>query len=74
MVPFAVAATEYGAVASRGTLARLDDALSSPDAETLAWGAAVAVAVVLVGRRSWRLALLVLVALGAVGTKLLDLW
>ncbi len=74
MIPLAVAATEYGAVASRGTFARLGDVLSSPDADTLAWGAALAVAVLLVGWRSWRLALLLLVVAGAVGAKLLDLW
>lgn len=74
MLPIAVAATEYGAVASRGAFARLGDVISSPDAETLAWGAALVVAAVLVGRRSWRLALLLLVAVAVAGTKLLDLW
>lgn len=74
MTPLAVAATEYGAVASRGAFARLGDLLSSPDADTLAWSVGVLVAIALVGRRSWRLALLLLVVAGAVGAKLLDLW
>lgn len=74
MIPLAVAATEYGAVASRGTFSQFTDALAAPGLDTLAWGAAIAVILVLATRRSWRLVLLLLVACGALGAKLLDLW
>lgn len=74
MIPLAVAATEYGAVASRGTLERFTDALASPDLETLAWGAAIVAIGVLATRRSWRLVFLLLAVCGAFGARLLDLW
>jgi hypothetical protein len=74
MTPLAVAATEYGAVASRGAFSRLTDAVASPDLDTLAWAAAVVAVVVFATRRSWRLVLLLLVICGALGAKVLDLW
>lgn len=74
MIPFAVAATEYGAVASRGTLSRFTDALASPDLGALAWGAAIVAIGVLATRRSWRLVLLLLAVCGVLGARLLDVW
>lgn len=75
MVPFAAAAGEYGALASRGSFERFADALSSPDLGTVALGAAAVGIVVLATRRSWRLAFLLLMVSAAVlAANLLDLW
>lgn len=75
MVPFAAAATEYGALASRGSFARFTDALSSPDLETVAWVAAAVAIVVLATCRRGRLAFMLLLVCGAAfAGKALDLW
>lgn len=79
MIPFAVAATEYGALAGRGSLGSFAsgvvDALSSPDLETVAWVAAVVAVVLLATRRSGRLAFMLLLACAAIfAIEALDLW
>ncbi len=75
MVPFAVAGVEYGAVASRGSFARVVGALSSPDLETVGWAAAAIAIVVLATCRRGRLAFMLLLACGAaLAGKVLDLW
>ena len=75
MVPFATAAAEYGALASRGSFARVADALASPDLETVAWIAAGVAIVVLATCRRGRLAFKLLLVCGAAfAGKVLDLW
>lgn len=74
MVPFAVAGAEYGALASRGSFARVSDALSSPDLATVAWGAAAFAAVVLATRGKWTLALMLLLGCGVSAAKFLGVW
>ncbi len=75
MVPFAVAGVEYGAVASRGSFARVVDAVASPDLETVAWAAAAIAIVVLATCRRGRLAFTLLLVCGAAfAGKVLDLW
>lgn len=75
MVPFATAAAEYGALASRGSFGRLGevvDALASPSLETAALLAAGVAVVVLAARRRGRLAFLVLlICAAAVAVKVL---
>lgn len=79
MFPLAAAATEYGALASRGSFSRLTsdlaEALSSPDFETAVWVAAAVAIVVLALRRNGRLAFVLLLCCGAAfAAKLFDLW
>lgn len=79
MLPFAQAAVEYGALASRGGLSRLAsdaaDALSSPSPELAAWIAAAVAIVLLATRRRGALAYVLLLAGGAViAARALDLW
>lgn len=75
MVPFATAAAEYGAIASRGSFGRLGevlDALASPSLETAGLLAAGVAVVVLAARRRGRLAFLVLlICAAAVAVKVL---
>lgn len=68
MVPFATAAAEYGALASRGASPRLGDlvdALGSPSLESVAWLAAAALVGAVATRRKGRLAFLVLLVCAA---------